>query len=388
MKDIEGLLRAAYNHAARSMAPEDLRPAPRPSSPPSRPRSQRRRHRMAYPVLAAVAVLLVASAAALIPHLLPRASGRVPANGPGRGLRHGAPPGPAPTFFAALSGTGLSIKFLSTTTGQVTGQVPPPGVNDHFGGVAAEPDNRTFVVAVETDSGGGCAAHLYQVRLDDAGRPGRLRPMAQPPLQGILPNRVMALSPDGSKLAYFGYCQGSGNLVVTDLATGSSSTWTGQPGEDPQNVSLSADGAVISVSGWEFRGYAPGPVSGTWAVRLRPVTSILRATDQFATLDSGAVVLNESTQAALSPDGTMLYTCGIQGRRDVLSDYGVATRKQLAVLASWPRATGSCAMAMAPSGGYLLLGDVRGHAAIFSTATGGVTRTSAAGLGGGYVIAW
>lgn len=388
MNDIEDLLRAAYHHAADAVAPEDL--GPPPHAPASSRGSHRRRQgrRLSTAALAAAAVLVVAATAALVPYFL--SQGRsVPADGWIRLLWRGAPPGPPPRFVAALSDKGKSIQFLSSTSGEVIGRVSPPSAKDFFSGVAAEPDNRTFVVAVEQASGAGCEAHLFQVRLDTAGEPGRLRPMTAAPLQGILPERAMALSPDGSKLAYFGWdCQGSGQLVVTDLRTGSSTAWIGQSGEESQNVSLSSDGAVVSVSGWEFRGYTQGAKRGTTAIRLRPATEILRAPGQYAPLDSGAIVLPESTKAALSPAGTILYVCGTQGKSEVLSAYDAASRKRLGVLAQWPLATGSCAMTMAPSGGYLLLGDVGGHLAVFSNVTRHLTISSAAAVGESDVISW
>jgi hypothetical protein len=397
VNSIEDLLRAAYHHAADAVAAEGLRPPPRASGSPAgsrlrrqvRRQERRRAHRLSHAALAATAVLVVASSAALIPHFLSEHGRSTRGDGQARLLWHGAPPGPPPKFFAVLTGSGKSIQFLSATSGGVIGHVLPPSAKDYFSGVAAEPGDRTFVAAVERASGGGCMAHLFQVRLDEAGEPGRLRPMAEAPLQGILPQRTMALSPGGSKLAYFAYnCAGSGQLVVTDLRTSSSTTWTGQPGEDPLSVSLSADGAIVSVSGFEFRGYTQGAKPGTSAVRLRLATEILHAPGRYASLDSGAIVLNEATETALSPAGTILYACGTQGGNEVLSAYAVASRKRLAVLALWPRATGSCSMAMAPSGGYLLLGDVAGHLAIFDNATGRLSASSATGVGASDRIVW
>lgn len=388
MNDIEELLRTAYRHAAEAVAAEDLRPAPRaPAS--SGGSHRRRRHRLPTAVVAAAAVLLVAAAAALVPHFLLHGGSPAPAGDRHRLLWRGAPPGPPPKFFAELLGRGRSIQFLSATSGDVIGHVSPPRGGDFFSGVAAEPDDRTFIVAVEQNSGGGCLAHLYQVRVDGAGEPGRLQRMPLAPLQGILPDRTMALSPDGSKLAYFAWnCQGSGQLIVANLATGSSTTWNGEQGESADSVSLSAGGTVVSVSGWEFRGYTQGAKPGTLAIRLRPATELLRPPGGYAPLDSGALVLNQYSEAALSPDGSILYACRTQGRNNVLAAYSVASLKQLAVLAQWPLATGSCSMAMAPSGGYLLLGNVGGHLAIFNNVSGRLATSSARAVAASDVIAW
>jgi hypothetical protein len=389
VNDIEELLRTAYHHAADAVAAEDLRPAPRAPTSPGGSHQRRGRLRFSKAAFAAAAVLLVAAAAALIPRFLPHDGGPAPADGRNQLLWRGAPPGPPPKFFAALPGNGQSIQFLSATSGAAMGHVSPPRGGDFFAGVAAEPGDRSFIVAVEQNSGGGCLAHLYQVRVDNAGEPGPLHRMSLAPLQGILPDRTMALSPDGSKLAYFAWnCHGSGQLVVTDLETGASTTWNGQQGESPQGVSLSTGGSAVSVNGWEFRGNTQGAKPGTLAIRLRPATEILHPPGDYAPLDSGAIVLNQSAEAALSPGGSILYVCRTEGGNDVLAAYAVAARKQLAVLARWPQASGSCVMAMAPSGGYLLLGNVEGHLAIFNNVAGRLATSSAAPVAGSGPMTW
>lgn len=390
MSDIEELLLEAYQRAAEAIRPADLRPVPRP--PARRRPIQRRRgpgHPLAYPTLAATAVLMVVAAATLLPHFLLHTSAGPAARGRSPALSSKPPAGPPPRFIAALSASGGSIEFVSTSTGKQDARISPPQHGDFFSGLAAEPDDRTFVVAVEQASGGGCTARLFRVRLDQGGQPGGLQTMPEPPIQGILPTSTMALSPNGSELAYFAYqCGGAGDLEVSDLANGTSSTWTGQPGDSIQDVSLSANGAVVSVSGWMFTGYGPGAKQGTSAVRIRPVTAILRPAGAFATIDGGTLVLREDVHVALSPGGTILYACTTQGNRDVLSGYRVATAKPLAVVASWPRDNGSCNFAMAPSGGYILLGDVGGHLAILNTYSGRLSTSTGPGLESARVLTW
>ena len=388
MNDIEELLRAAFHDAAESMPPEGLRPVPRPMAQPHSRRGRQRARRLAYPVLAAIAVLLVATAPTLIPHFLSRTTGGSAADLHMRGLSPDAPTGPPPRFFAELSGAGDAIEFLSSSTGQPIAQVSPPKRGDFFSGVAAEPDDRTFVLAVEQASGGGCTTHLFRVRLDQRGHPGKLYQLPGQPISGTLSTSTMALSPDGSELAYFAYdCAGSGELEVSDLANGDTTSWSGEPGESVLSISLSRRAQVISFSGSMFDGYGPGAKAGTSSVRLRPITAILRLGGPPAAFDTGAIVIPEYVQVALSPSGTTLYTCRPRGSSDVLSAYNVATRNLLAVIARWPRHDGSCSAAMAPNGGYLLLGDVSNHLAILNLHTGRLLTTGP-GLYSARRLAW
>jgi hypothetical protein len=369
VNDIEDLLRAAYQQAVTSVAPEDLRPAPPARARLSRPAAQRK-HRVAHPVLAAIAVLVVAAAAALIPQFMSQPVKRAPANG--------ALPVSEPRFFAALPQTGHApIEFLNAMTGKVTGQIPLPRPMGHYTAVAAEPDGRTFLVS---ESGGPVAhRYLFKVRLDEAGRPGPLRPMPQQ-LRGRLSLSPMALSPDGSSVAYLAATSGPGpdqNLVLVNLTTGARKTWQGQRGVYLQNLALSDHGAVISVSGW-FPSY----------VKADAVTAILRSAQKNAKIARGAVLVHRLSHMALSPDGAVLYACSMDRRSFELSAYDVASKKRLAVLARWPQSTGTCGMAMAPSGRYLLLGDVRGRLRIFDISTGRFSKSSATAVRYNYDLAW
>jgi hypothetical protein len=175
--------------------------------------------------------------------------------------------------------------------------------------------------------------------------------------------------------------------VVTELAHRSTeSTWTTQgAAEQVLNLSLSAHGARVSVSVYGFKIGGQRPEPGT---NLGAATTILRPTGQHAVLGGGTVVLHDLGQAVLAPSGRILYACRQQRRTDVLSAYDVASRSKLADFARWSRANGSCTMAMAPNGRYLLIGNVRGHLAIFNTASRRLVASSAAGVGPGDVIAW
>jgi hypothetical protein len=399
--EIEELLRDAYHHAADTIPPDDIRPAPHAPTAASRPGRFVHNFRLARPVLAAVAVLLVAAAATLIPQFLTHTAG--PGNQHKPGLLRIARPGPPPSFFAVLTYNGRALEFFSTSTRKMTGIVVPPprqvkqrtGTRNHhpqvvryFSGVAAEPDNKTFIVAVAPFH--VCFAHLYRVRIDSSGQPGPLLPMPEPAIQGL--QGVLALSPDGSTLGYFvGRCPGSPEIVIKDSANGSTSTWTPREGEGISHLSLSAHGDVVGFSTLNF--------GGIGQPRQRSVTGLLRATGGSAVLDSAAViVLHADAQVVLSPDGTILYAC-VERERDPnyeLYAYDVASGKRLSVLASWPTertnqawpTLGSCDMTMAPDGAHILLGNVRGHLAIFSTVTGHMALSSVKGFNYADTLIW
>ena len=399
MTEIEELLRDAYHHAADTVTPDDIRPAPHAPTEASRPRRFVHNFRLARPVLAAVAVLLVAAAATLIPRFLTHTAG--PANQHKPGLLRIARPGPPPSFFAVLTSNGRALEFFSTSTRKMTGiVVPPPRRVKHptgtrnprwpvlrysFSSVVAEPDNKTFIVTVTPFH--VCFAHLYRVHIDSSGQPGPLLPVPGPATDGLLGG--VALSPDGSAMGYLvGSCPAR-KVQLTDRANGSTSTWTLQEGEGIANLSLSAHGNVVAFSILNF--------GGIGQPRQRLVTGLLRATGGSAVLDNAAaIVLHADAQVALSPDGTVLYTCAMHGANYVLSAYDVASRKRLSVLASWPTERdnpawprlGSCAMAMAPDGAHILLGNVRGHLAIFNTVTGHLAQSPAAGFNTADTLSW
>jgi hypothetical protein len=282
-------------------------------------------------------------------------------------LPHYRASGP-PKFIAGLSHriyTG-PVQFLSAATGHLTGEIPDPS-GDYFTGVAAEPDGRTFVVAVSSTQ--GCDTHLFLVRLNKAGRPGPLQRVPQPgPLPGIKTVSI-ALSPDGSTLVYFAStCQRRQVLVRTDLQTGRSRTWQSHF-TVVRDLTASDGGAVVSFGAYQVTDSdRPPPL----------VTAVLRVPGP----PGGRIVPLPQwyAQTALSPNGKVLFVCALYDHRNVLFSYAAASGKKRAELASWPAKTGSCNMAMAPSGRYLLLADVRRHLAIFHVASGHLAASSAPSL--------
>jgi hypothetical protein len=374
---IEDVLRQAYADAAQTVTWADIAPAI-PALAETRPT---RRRRLTIASLAAAAVAVVAAAAATIPAV----------------LSHPAPPAarahqrrqPQPGFFAALPGSGDAIQIRSAPTGRLVAAISPPAKGEFFSGVAvASANGRTLLVAVERDSGGPCTTWLYTVQLTSAGQPSALEPARVPSISGILPDRAFTAASDGSAFAFADYCQGSSELEIARPRTGTSAVWSLTSGDQVDDISLSADGDTLSLSGYEYAGTGPGAKSGTSSVRLRPVTAVLQASAASTQLDidGHGIVVRKLSKSALSPDGKTLYVCTQQGRADVLSAYDVATRALGRNVATW--ASSGCSFALDPAGQFALIDTSGGGLARLDISTGRLTVLSRSGLPPTAILAW
>jgi hypothetical protein len=269
---------------------------------------------------------------------------------------------PLPEFTVITDGSGLQV--MRTATGQVTGQVAaPPG--QAFTDVAGAADDRTFLVAADLNPQTSCRTFLYQVRLNDSGRPSAptLLPASIP--ANSLPT-ALAVSGDGRTAAFsavhcatgsghLGSTQAIGYIYLTDLGTGQITRhWSYTIGEDyPGDFSLSADGRTLAFT---------QILNGT----LETVARLLPTSAPSGTEDSASRVLLRPpgnaagvAMAVLSPDGGTLYACtractspGSAG--PALATYSTATGRQTGVLRAWPANTSLDALSMDPSGRYLL----------------------------------
>jgi len=156
---------------------------------------------------------------------------------------------PVPRYFAVLLGTERVVQICSSATGQQVGRLASP-VGQFFSGVAETADGRRLLVAAQPDS--ACRTSLYWVSLDPAGQPGPLRPTSVKAVQGTLSSRALAMTPDGSVIAFSAYyCDGTGTVEILNLRTGSQAEWTTELSDDVESMALSANGSVLSVSGTE-----------------------------------------------------------------------------------------------------------------------------------------
>jgi hypothetical protein len=375
---IEDVLRRAYTEAAQTVTWADIaHGAPKPE----RARPARRR-RLTVAALAAAAVVVVAIAAAVVAALVLH---RTP---PASGHRREPPRQQAqPGFFAVLPGSGDAVQIRSALTGRLVAAISPPAKGDFFSGVAVSSANgRTLLLAVERNSGGPCTTWLFKVQLTITGQPTALEPARVPSLAGILPDRAFTAASDGSAIAFADYCQGSSDLEIERLRTGTSVSWPLTPGDQVDDVSLSSNGAALSLSGYEYAGSGPGAKPGTSSVRLRPVTAVLRASAAYTVLDGQGVIVTKFSRSALSSDGKTLYVCTQQGRADVLSAYDIATKALRRNVAAW--ANSGCSFALDPAGQYALIATSGGGLALLDVSTGRLTVRSVSGLPTSAVLAW
>lgn len=386
----EDILRQAYLDAAATVTQSDLRLVPDARRGFSRARLTRSwlSRRFTIPALAAVATALIAVIAIVVPaHLLSAAGGPAAANVRGE-------PGAAPDgFFAVLSPDGGSVQIRSAVTGRLLAQVTPPGHGEFFSGVAAAArdgrDGGTLLLAAERAIGGGCKTWLYRLRLSAAGQPSALSAAPIPSISGILPGRALAATPDGSAIAAGSYfCDGNGSLQFARFAVRPAVRWPTQGGDQVDGMSLSANGTELSISGYEFAGFGPGPKPGTSSVRLKPVTAVLQTSGAASGLSGQRIILRRPAVAALSPDGSTLYACTEDSGRDVLGAYSVAARTLRRVVASWTAASGNCSFALDGAGRYALIATAAGHLARIDIGTGRLTELPPAGLPGSDILSW
>ena len=180
-------------------------------------------------------------------------------------------------------------------TGKFLFDIPlPPGVKSSWQVLAAAPDNRTFVLSGWT--GPDSPIRFFRIHLDEKGRPGT--PVLIPEF-GTDPldlGYVIALSPDGTRLAYAFGILGGVTVSVVDLSTGHRRDWsTRQPD-------------MVSSLAWAPNGHDLALASSRGGLRILDVsrpgselfgaTRLVKAVEGFWPLGS----------VAYAPDGkTLIY---------------------------------------------------------------------------------
>lgn len=168
-------------------------------------------------------------------------------------------------------------------TGAFVAEIPlPEGAPSSWRLLAAARDNRTFLLSGWT--GPGSPLVFFRVRLAEDGTPGEPEAVPGPaPADAArgLPHAV-ALSPDGTRVAYAMTVVGAVKVTVVDTATGERRDWTAPPGAPAYGLAWSPDGRRLAL--------ASGPRG-------------LRVLD---TEDPGADLLAASTRVA--PAGNLLVS--------------------------------------------------------------------------------
>jgi hypothetical protein len=425
---LEDRIRDALRADAETVRPEAI---PGPPAPPARPRrrwSGSRRARVVIPLAAAAAVIaLVAglAAAAQLLHgqehqanlpglgpLLPSGQPAVP-HGPlpkpvlganaSRGVPASAPAPDVPPFYVTVYVPPVGgvdyVVVRDTATGKITGRINPPG-SAVFAGLAATGGDRTFITAIDPDT--GCSpVQLYQFRLTHRGVPGPLEPL-HITLPGGIPQGEgdLAITPDGRAIAYdSGGCTavGEGQVGLISLATRQVRVWA-VPGGNPipaqiMDMSLSADGRWL--------GYTMFPDGAGRPGGARILQTSAPAGSLFA---HSRRVSGTALWTALAGDGALLY-CNVSSYGGgPLPNVGTLTYGTMSpatglerVIASWRDVTGpQCYASLDPADTYVLVQfptTVPGASgwsrpAILDLRTGQLTGIHAPAFYGPFDIAW
>ncbi|MBB6550244.1 WD40 repeat domain-containing protein [Nonomuraea rubra] len=190
-------------------------PQPSVSPPPPSPMRSTGAPRHPYPMATSLAE--------------PMATGApLPATGPPRFFVS------ARTPLARFTGTSKTATITpvppavhDAATGAFLANIPlPPGLDGTSHRLAAARDNRTFALAGRTGGQAEPGLRFFLVRLGEDGRPGEPVPVTQTDPDDLSQLYDLALSADGTRLAYATPLIGGGaKISVLDVATGRRRDW-------------------------------------------------------------------------------------------------------------------------------------------------------------------
>jgi len=344
----EDRLRDAYHAAANTVHPDSLPGlGTQVVRVPRRPRS--RRLQFALPAVAAAATCaLIVAATILVPHAAARHTTTVPAR-PAASARS-ASASALPPYTVVSQGAGDSLMVYDTASGAVTGTMDSPS-GQQFVDVAADGNDRSFLVSTSLDSPAACAATFYKLQLAEGGQPLSLTPLRT--VAGSTPTAVAA---DGSTFAYsVAHCatNSSGRQTsntVTGYIGAGNRHWTFTLSEDYANsLAVSASAGKLA-----FPMFVPG--GGLIQAGLVLDTGSRSATVAGAsrvTLHGHGTVQS----VAISANGGTLYACTQQGTTMTIAAYDTATGTRTRLLHDWrvpQRTTTICDLSTDASAGYLL----------------------------------
>lgn len=383
-QNLEERLRAAYQAAAETIAPESLPGLGERVVRIARPRGQRdetghrggARRRFLLPAAAAAAVVAAAVAVPAIqsglfasPHGKPAAD---PVLGPV--IRPPAARKPSqrarylpltsdgiPAFYVQLgtATAGQVLDVYSTATGKALDQVPLPAKDGTFAQLAPMSDALTYVVAA---GGDGCGTTLYELRLTATGGLGSITPAVSLPTEDLF---SLTAAANGKSVAYSGqYCNNpghdSGDIGYVNLATGAITRWIAPKQQDIGSVSLSADGGELGYAVGATALYQPEVAvlaTSSPAGQLTSVSQVVASGDLGSAVP-GIRLGTVPDAVALAADGQTDYICG--GGVWIDNTYSTAPVPVLHYVNGTPTViarlsrSGNCFVELDPTGRFLL----------------------------------
>jgi hypothetical protein len=222
---------------------------------------------------------------------------------------------------------GQPASVVDMVTGKVPGRVATPFARSDFEWVAAAADDRTFVLADQTQA---LVYRFYRLHLSASGKPGPLTRLEVPPLHdGQIYG--MALTADASKLALAWQNNPAGpvssHISITTVATGATRTWT------------SAHGSAVTVS-WA----GDRTLAFAWQDSNRRARSGLRLLDTAAAGTSplaSRLLIPASTRIntlsglgspLITQDGSTLFATMGSGTKTAIVRFSARTGKLQAIL--------------------------------------------------------
>ncbi|WP_067451124.1 hypothetical protein [Actinomadura macra] len=347
---LEERLRDAYRAAADAWCPS--------TAPPLRlPVRDSRRHRGLAPLAAVICVIVIAVAAIAVDKVQQRPArpagtpSPVPTS-PGTPTRGPLPARPdGPRFMAVADLDHNEIRIRDTGSGIVTARLAPPR-GGTFEDVAVAGDDRTFIVTTRaaSPSGGPTPISVHRLRLSEDGTVKEFVSLPRLGYTTELADADMAVSPDGTKIAFVVYrahpdkertpientMMNIGRIEVVTIATGERRAWS-QP--DMSKIgNLSWAGSTLAFTFTRLASAAHKPDSGLGITTVGPVQIRTLDTDKpGGSLLAGTVLVSrpESPEVAwLRPDGQSLITNA--GHPATLSEYSTRTGRRIRDLAKAP----------------------------------------------------
>jgi hypothetical protein len=296
-----------------------------------------------------------------VPHALAHHTTTLPAR-PAASARS-ASASALPPYAVVSQGDGDSLTVYDTVSGAVAGTMNAPS-GQQFVDVAADGNDRTFLVSTSLDAVTSCTATFYRLQLSANGQPLSLTQLRA--VAGYTPTAVAA---DGGTFAYsVAHCatNSSGHLspdaVIGYIGAGSRQ-WTFTLSEDYANTL-----AVSTSTGkLAFPMFVPGEglVQSGLVLDTGSRSSTVEGASRITLSGHGSV-----QSVAMSANGGTLYACTQQGTTMTIAAYDTATGTRTSVLRDWrvpQRTTTICDLSTDASAGYLLASV---------TTTGAATDTS------------